>query len=144
MILSQKNIRYLLLGICFLYALLYVYILKSKAINIENLVMIKYVAITVFIVSLGASIFLIKRDINKAWLFYEVMGIALILFFLTSVFVLNVEDIFFWDSRKNLNKQFFTFSFSIYGWNYILAIPYLILLICESSFFYNRSRNKKL
>jgi hypothetical protein len=82
------------------YALLYVYILKSKAINIENLVMIKYAVITVFIVALGTSLFLIKRSISKLWLLYEVIGIALILFFLTTVFVLDVEDIFFWGQQE--------------------------------------------
>lgn len=144
MILAQKNIRYLLLSIIICYLLFYVLISKFKIVHIENLSSIRYVVILIFFAGIISSYFLFNKELQMKWVFYEIFGIALILFCITSIFVFNVEDLFFWDTEKELHKQFFKFSFELLGWNYILALPYLILIIFECSILLqNRNRLDK-
>lgn len=144
MILSQKHIKYLLLAICLVYSAFYLLILKSSIIRIQNLVIVEYLSICIYVIALVIAILLMSKNASIAWTVYKVIGIALILFFLFSIFVLKVEDIFFWDIQKSHYEQFFKFSFLVLGWNYLLAIPYAILLIIEGVLLFNFTKQKNI
>lgn len=140
MIFSQRSIRYFILIIVLLYSIIYLLVSKSNWISILNLVLIRELSIFIFLASIFLSFFLIDKELPKKWIAYQVSGIILIMFSIMSVFIFFVEDLFFWDSNKEQNKYFFYYSFEILGWNYILAIPYLLLLIFECSFLFARSK----
>jgi len=134
MILTQKKIRTLLLLIIIVYVLLYLLISKFKILDIGDLYIVKYVVIGIYVISLISSFVLIKKKMKITMICYCLIGIALMLFFLSSVFVFKIEDVFFWDTRSYANKEFFDFAFMIFGCNYILAIPYVLLIISEGAF----------
>jgi len=108
------------------------------------LVIVEYLSICIYVIALVIAILLMSKNASIAWTVYKVIGIALILFFLFSIFVLKVEDIFFWDIQKSHYEQFFKFSFLVLGWNYLLAIPYAILLIIEGVLLFNFTKQKNI
>lgn len=137
MIVIQKKIRYLILSILSLYIFLYLIVSKFNVIGIEDLDIVIGVSVIVYVCGVILSYIFFNKNLSVLWLIYEVVGFALISFFITSVFVMKIEELFFWHSQKEQHETFFNFAFDIFGWNYILAIPYLILLIIESSFMFN-------
>lgn len=133
MILVQKKIRITLGLIILMYLLAYFLIYNFRVFNIETLYILKYLVISVFIVSFVACcMFLPKMTIIKSG--YSIVGIGIILFFLGSIFVFKIEDIFFWDPGRDKNREFFDFAFLLVGCNYVLALPYVALIISEIAF----------
>ncbi len=138
MIIGQRNIVYILLIVLGIYLCSYTFILYSKAIDISNLTRIKYFAITVFSIAFVASLILMKKEKNIWLTIYETVGLMLILFFILSIFIFKIEDIYFWDVNKMKHKDFFKFSFDLLGYNYLFSLPYVVLLICEFTFLFRR------
>lgn len=143
MIVVQKKIRYLIISLLCIYTALYIVISKFKVIGIEDLTIVMGVLIFLYIAGIILSYIFFNKDLPIKWLIYEMIGFALISFFIASVFVLKIQDIFFWNSQKEHYNTFFKFSFEILGWNYILAIPYLIVLIIECSSLLNSRKPQK-
>lgn len=141
MILGQKNIRYLLFGLVLIFTTLYFFILKLNIVSIEELSKIQFFSITLSLIGWLLGIVLVEK-INRIWLLYQVIGIGLIIFLILSVFILKVEDIFFWNAKKNEYQGFFDFCIFLYGWNYALAFPYLLLLMFECAILYQSTKNK--
>lgn len=135
MILTQKKIRILLLLIIIVYVLLYVLISAFNILNVDDLYTIRNIVLSIFTISLICSFILLSKKMKISMIFYCICGMALMLFFISSIFILKIEDLFFWDIKRYQNKEFFDFAFLLLGCNYILAIPYVVLLISEIAFF---------
>ena len=133
MILLQKKIRKLLFIVAITYITVYLLISRFRILTIENIYIFKYVIIGIFFISMSFSVFLIK-SMKPILVGYSMIGIALILFLISSIFIFKIQDLFFWDAKRTENREFFDFAFMILGCNYILAIPYLLLLISEIAF----------
>jgi len=132
MIITQGPLKKILLLNALIYTAMYLAIYKSF--KIENLYIVKYVVIGVFVVSLIVSCICLFRQMKIGVFCYCLIGMALILFFISSIFIFKVEDLFFWDIQKYKNREFFDFSFFLLGCNYVAAIPYLLLILGEIAF----------
>lgn len=128
MIIIQKSIRELLLFIILIYILMYLVIYNSKILKIENLYILKYIVI---IVSLFFSCVRLFRQMKIGVFCYCIVGIALMILLISSIFIFQVEDVFFWDAGKYKNREFFDFAFLLLGCNYLAAIPYFLLILSE-------------
>lgn len=134
MIFRQKSILVILLAVLFICVLSYEYVVYNDEIYRKCLSSIMYYALSVFSIAYVLCLFLMKKWQN-IWLnLYVSVGLLLILFFILSIFILKINDLFFWEADRLIQKEFFKFSFNLIGYNYLLAIPYLVLLICESAF----------
>jgi hypothetical protein len=126
--------------ICTFYILLYFLTYQKSIINIDNLSIVKTISISVLTMGFLISLFFMEKKIPVLLVIYSVCAIALILFLITTIFILKVQGLFFWEADRIKQAEFFKFSFFLSGWIYILAIPSLIVLIVESSVLFNSNR----
>lgn len=131
MIFSQIKLRLLFLILIIVFTTVYLSA-RFQMIDISLLLAIEYFAILFCLLSWLLGIFFMYKNVNKLWLIYEILGIGLMIFFIMSIFILKIEDLYFWNENKELYKSFFSFSFSVYGWDFILFFPFVILLVCEA------------
>jgi len=116
--------------------MLYLAVVKFELINIDNLILVKYFVITLLVSGLVAISIILFWSKESLWHFFYLLLVSfLMLFFVSSIFVFKIEDIFFWNEQKKLSKDFFSFSYWMLGMNYILGLPYFIFLLAEIIFF---------
>jgi hypothetical protein len=133
MILSQRKLRILICIVILIYFILYILVRYSGLFSIENLDMIKYITFFVFITAFLYAIVVIDKKIAIVYILYNVIGTFLFLFLISSVFTFKIADLFFWTALEINKMSFNKFNSVIIGYNYVFAIPYLVLLICEFS-----------
>jgi len=136
MVFFQRTILYIYLSAIVIYIMLYLAVVKFELINIDNLILVKYFVITLLVSGLVAISIILFWSKESLWHFFYLLLVSfLMLFFVSSIFVFKIEDIFFWNEQKKLSKDFFSFSYWMLGMNYILGLPYFIFLLAEIIFF---------
>ena len=135
MLLYKKKILYLIAFALGIYFLFYVGILEFKLISINTLVTVKYFVISFMLLCILLAVFILWKTKKSLLKFlYLIISFSLIFFFVSSIFTFKTEDLFFWKKNKQLADEFFKFSFWMLSMNYILAIPYLVIIISEIFF----------
>lgn len=114
MILIKKKVRRLLLIVAITYIILYLSISYFAILTIEDIYVLKYVIIGIFFISMILFIFLMK-SMKPILVGYSAIGISLILFLMSSIFILKIQDLFFWDAKRTENREFFDFAFYDFG-----------------------------
>ncbi|OSZ78056.1 hypothetical protein CAP35_07265 [Chitinophagaceae bacterium IBVUCB1] len=139
MVIIQKNIVSIFLVTALLSVLIFLGI-KKELINLEWVHLLRYYVLLIMIGSL--IIVFVRYYKHSDWLtlIYILLCTLLIQFFILSVFVLKVSDVVFWQKNNPNVSEFLVFSEEMYGWNYILAIPYLIILILEVCISFSRTK----
>lgn len=138
MILTQKGLRTLLLLTILLFLVAYILIAKKKIADIAHLYLVVYFEIAVFTILMAIACVLFPPKKKILEYIYMGGGMAVILFFIISIFTFKVEDVFFWDIKRPNYPQFFKYAFFLQGCNYVLGLPYIALVICEITFTKNR------
>lgn len=144
MLLNKKITIYLLRLVLVVYVMFYLCVLKIQLLNINNLKIAKFFVL--FFMPL-AWLTIVKFSWSKKEsmrrLFYLTIASFLVLFFISSIFIFKIEDIFFWHENKKIANEFFKFSFWMLGMNYIFALPYLGFLVTEITFFLSHKNLKR-
>jgi hypothetical protein len=140
MILNNRRVIVLLVGVTGIYGLIYLGTLTFGLFDIDNLTYIKYFVWCLLIISPLATTRMISRGGSIFRLFYIIFATFLILFFVSSIFVFKISDIFFWNDNRDRAEAFFAFSYWMLGVNYVLFMPYVFLVFVELIFL-GRRRN---
>jgi len=140
MLVKTKGIAQLMGAVLSIYLFLYVGIAEFNIIGINNLRVIKYVVPIIVLVTLIVLVAKFWKRLTRVRFFYIILSSFLILVFISSIFVFKIEDLFFWNDKRRQATDFFEFSRFLLGLNYILALPYLGILILETVFIINSRR----
>lgn len=130
MLLKNKNIILLLVIYSLVFVFVFLFIKHGNFIDISKLGYIVYLSTGMLICTFIISIFMVNNKTIGRFI-YSVLACVLILFFIMTVFVLNVEDIFYWHPDKKQNQYFFKFSNLVVEINYLLFFPYALFAISE-------------
>jgi hypothetical protein len=143
MLLYKKKLLYLIALAFGIYFLFYVGMLEFKLISINTLVTVKYFVITFILLCILLAVCILWKT-KKALLkfLYLIISFSLILFFVSSIFIFKTDDLFFWRKNKELADEFFKFAFWMLSMNYILALPYLVILVIEIAFLIKHGMKK--
>lgn len=123
-----------------IYSLIYVGTIQFGWFDIDNLTNLKYLVWSVVITSLLGIGRMVSGAGSMFKVFYIIFAAFLILFFVSSIFVFKISDIFFWSDNRDRAEAFFAFSDWMLGVNYVLFIPYVFLVFAELIFL-GRQRN---
>jgi len=146
MIGAQRQLRYLFLALILVFAVIYL-CARYQLMRVSFVAHLKFITLTISAFFWLSGALLANKKVGKLWLVYELAGIGLVIFSIMSVFVLKMEDLYFWSANRAVYQNLFRFSSSVYGWDFVFFLPVVMMLIFESAvlrttLFRHRSRKE--
>lgn len=138
MIIFQKSFIIAFFSSLIFFSITYIYLIIFKH-CLLNLNLILYMTVGWFIICCIYLMYKFRK--NKGFLLiYKIIGSILLIFFLTSIFLFKIEDIFFWSSMRDNYNDYFKFNNLLLGINNLLGFIYIIVGILEINFIFNKQK----